>query len=78
MVVPFIKVVVLYFVEELLEVTKFEGFPVIVDKESQRLAGFTTRRDLKVAMSKFSCHIFHYAVIEYVHKLIIKTIVGNL
>ncbi|XP_047126233.1 H(+)/Cl(-) exchange transporter 5 isoform X1 [Hydra vulgaris] len=37
-------------IENLLEETNFNGFPVIMDKESQTLAGFVTRRDLKVAL----------------------------
>ena len=43
-----------FLVEQLLEETEFEGFPVIVDNESQRLAGFVLRRDLNIAISK-SC-----------------------
>lgn len=38
--------------EQLLEETDFKGFPVIVDNESQRLAGFVLRRDLNIAISK--------------------------
>ena len=38
--------------EQLLEETDFKGFPVIVDRESQRLAGFVLRRDLNIAISK--------------------------
>ncbi|EDO33333.1 predicted protein [Nematostella vectensis] len=36
--------------EQLLDETEFKGFPVIVDKESQRLVGFVLRRDLKIAL----------------------------
>lgn len=39
-------------IEQLLEETDFKGFPVIVDNESQRLAGFVLRRDLNIAISK--------------------------
>ena len=39
-------------IEQLLEETDFKGFPVIVDNESQRLAGFVLRRDLYIAISK--------------------------
>lgn len=38
-------------IEQLLEETDFKGFPVIVDRESQRLAGFVLRRDLNIAIS---------------------------
>lgn len=38
-------------VEQLLEETVFQGFPVIVDNESQRLVGFVLRRDLNIAIS---------------------------
>lgn len=38
--------------EQLLEETVFQGFPVIVDNESQRLVGFVLRRDLNIAISK--------------------------
>ncbi|KAK2567874.1 H(+)/Cl(-) exchange transporter 3 [Acropora cervicornis] len=37
--------------EQLLEETVFQGFPVIVDNESQRLVGFVLRRDLNIAIS---------------------------
>ena len=37
-------------IEKLLEDCQFNGFPVIVDQESQLLSGFVTRRDLKVAI----------------------------
>lgn len=37
-------------IEQLLEDTDFKGFPVIVDRESQRLAGFVLRRDLNIAI----------------------------
>lgn len=37
-------------IEQLLEETDFKGFPVIVDRESQRLAGFVLRRDLNIAI----------------------------
>jgi len=36
--------------EHLMEEYRFNGFPVIVDHESQMLSGFVTRRDLKVAI----------------------------
>lgn len=38
--------------EQLLEETDFKGFPLIVDRESQRLAGFVLRRDLNIAIGK--------------------------
>lgn len=38
-------------IEQLLEETDFKGFPLIVDRESQRLAGFVLRRDLNIAIS---------------------------
>ena len=38
--------------ESLLNQHKFNGFPVIVDQASQILAGFVTRRDIKVALRK--------------------------
>lgn len=38
--------------EQLLEETDFKGFPVIVDRESQRLAGFVLRRDLNIAIGR--------------------------
>lgn len=37
-------------IEQLLEETDFKGFPLIVDRESQRLAGFVLRRDLNIAI----------------------------
>lgn len=38
-------------IEQLLEESVFQGFPVIVDNESQRLVGFVLRRDLNIAIS---------------------------
>ncbi|XP_057312951.1 H(+)/Cl(-) exchange transporter 4-like isoform X2 [Hydractinia symbiolongicarpus] len=36
-------------IEQLLDGTKYNGFPVIVDHQSQMLCGFVSRRDIKVA-----------------------------
>ncbi len=38
-------------VEELLESTDHNGFPVVVSMESQYLVGFVLRRDLSLAIS---------------------------
>ena len=46
------KLFLVFPTEQLLEETEFKGFPVIVDNESQRLAGFVLRRDLNIAISK--------------------------
>lgn len=37
-------------IEQLLDDYRFNGFPVIVDEQSQMLTGFVSRRDLKVAI----------------------------
>ena len=69
------------FVENLLEENKFNGFPVVVNKESQILSGFVTRRDLKVALRKFLIHgcfdslyyiLYYYFLIPYICKRIIQ------
>ncbi|XP_065669027.1 H(+)/Cl(-) exchange transporter 5 isoform X2 [Hydra vulgaris] len=47
-------------IEDLLEENKYNGFPVVVSKETQILSGFVTRRDLKVALQygKMRCENF--------------------
>lgn len=40
----------MYLPDELLKENRFNGFPVIVDAESQMLCGFVSRRDLKIAI----------------------------
>ncbi|XP_061664887.1 H(+)/Cl(-) exchange transporter 5-like [Syngnathoides biaculeatus] len=37
-------------VEELVESTRFSGFPVVVSQQSQRLVGFVLRRDLLISI----------------------------
>ncbi|KAK3737007.1 hypothetical protein QZH41_018406 [Actinostola sp. cb2023] len=43
-------VFLIIYLEQLIEESKFRGFPVIVDQESQRLIGFVLSRDLKIAI----------------------------
>lgn len=39
-------------VETLIKDTDYNGFPVVVSRESERLIGFVQRRELTVAISK--------------------------
>lgn len=41
-------------VETLIKDTDYNGFPVVVSRESERLIGFVQRRDLTLAISKFT------------------------
>lgn len=41
-------------VETLLKDTEHNGYPVVVSKESQYLVGFVLRRDLNLAIRKYS------------------------
>ena len=38
-------------VEEVLDTTDYNGFPVVVSMESQYLVGFVLRRDLNLAIA---------------------------
>ena len=45
-------------IEQLLQETDYNGFPVVVSLESQYLVGFVTRRDLKLSISEM-LHYFY-------------------
>lgn len=45
-------------IENLINETSYNGFPVIMSKESQRLVGFALRRDLTIAIGN-SLQVFH-------------------
>ena len=44
--------------EQLARDTKYNGFPVITDRESKRLVGYVYRRDLIVALGKIKHSTF--------------------
>lgn len=45
-------------VETLIKETDYNGFPVVVSRESERLIGFVQRRDLILAISKLGSVMF--------------------
>jgi hypothetical protein len=47
-------------IENMINETSYNGFPVIMSKESQRLVGFALRRDLTIAIGTFfkNVHLF--------------------
>lgn len=45
-------------VEALLKETEHNGYPVVVSKESQYLVGFVLRRDLNLAIGKYTISSF--------------------
>ena len=48
----FLDLCLFYLIENFLEETTFNGFPLIVDQNSQTLCGYISRRDLKIVLSK--------------------------
>lgn len=44
-------------IENMINETSYNGFPVIMSKESQRLVGFALRRDLTIAIGTFFLRI---------------------
>ena len=47
-------IVLILLSEQLLKDNDYNGFPVIVDHQTQMLVGFVSRRDIKVALRKLS------------------------
>jgi hypothetical protein len=41
-----------YYIESMLEKSKFKGFPIVTTKLDQTLVGYITRSELKYAISK--------------------------
>lgn len=50
-------------VEALIKDTDYNGFPVVVSRESERLIGFVQRRDLTLAISE--CFLFPRSAVSY-------------
>lgn len=48
-------------VETLIKDTDYNGFPVVVSRESERLIGFVQRRDLTLAISKWFSISAHFS-----------------
>lgn len=56
-------------IENLINETSYNGFPVIMSKESQRLVGFALRRDLTIAIGNYLPIFSDCILIEIIVKL---------
>lgn len=64
-------------IENLINETSYNGFPVIMSKESQRLVGFALRRDLTIAIGNL-LSVLHYYIHQFKLFYIISYLKWNL